>query len=109
MSNIDWVKAVEQYYSKNPESSLDHHEVEAHLRNEYERALEVKMSEIELIYKFFADYPETGGLHPDGAKFAAYASFEDDMDTKTAWANGETIGDAIRQLYDELEKEKVGK
>lgn len=109
MSNIDWVNAVEQYYAENPDSNLDSHEVEAHLRNEYERILEGKMSEMELIYKFFAEYRNTGGVHPDGAKFAAYASFEDDMDTKTAWANGETIGDAIRQLYDILEKEKVGK
>lgn len=106
MSNIDWVKAIEQYYAENPESSLDHHEVEAHLRNEYERTLEVKMAEIEAIYKFFADYPETGGLHPDGAKFAAYASYGDDTEADGVWHNGETIEDAIRKLYEALEKEQ---
>lgn len=106
MSNIDWVNAVEQYYSENPDSNLDSHEVEAHLRNEYERILEGKMSEIELIYKFFAEYRNTGGIHPDGAKYAAYASYRDDTETETMWSNGETVADAIRKLYEALEKEQ---
>lgn len=64
------------------------------------------MSEIELLYKFFAEYRNTGGVHPDGAKYAAYASYGDDTEAETMWSNGETVADAIRKLYEALEKEQ---
>lgn len=71
------------------------------------------MSEISLIYKFFADYPETGVIMKDDMLYAV-TGVEGDVaqaneNNLSFWYNGDTIGDAIRQLYDELEKEKVGK
>lgn len=71
------------------------------------------MSEVELLYKFFADYPETGVIMKDGMLYAV-TGVEGDViqaneDNLSFWYNGDTIGDAIRKLYDELEKEKVGK
>lgn len=71
------------------------------------------MSEIELIYKFLGDYAETGVIMKDGMLYAV-TGVEGDVaqaneNNLSFWYNGDTIGDAIRQLYDELEKEKVGK
>lgn len=41
---IEWHDAVEQYWKDNPDSHLDSHEIEAHLRNEYEGGLEQELA-----------------------------------------------------------------
>lgn len=83
---------------------------EAHKYMQYKKEMEKKVSEVELLYKFFADYPETGVIMKDGMLYAV-TGVEGDVAQANErnlsfWYNGDTIGDAIRQLYDELEKEK---
>lgn len=70
------------------------------------------MSEIQLVYRFLADYPQTGGITQDdndsagNPSYAVWCNSEDAVlgDAKHFWVNGATIGDAIRKLYEMQEK-----